>query len=176
MRIEKCFFCSSNIYPGHGIQFVRNDAKTFKFCRSKCHKNFKMKRNPRKVKWTKAFRKVRGKELQVDSTLEFEKRRNIPTRYNRDLMMTVLKGIKKINVVRKQRERLFTLNRLKNKPILDIKNSLRFIDIHKKLATPEELQVVEQLKPSIPELPNRAKTMLEMKEKRRLKPTKMQIE
>jgi large subunit ribosomal protein L24e len=45
------------------------------FYRGKCHKAFKKKKNPRKAKWTKAFRKSAGKELAVDPSFEFEKKR-----------------------------------------------------------------------------------------------------
>jgi large subunit ribosomal protein L24e len=113
MRLEKCWFCSSTVYPGHGIQFVRNDAKVFRFCRSKCHKNFKMKRNPRKVKWTKAYRKLHGKELTQDATFEFERRRNRPERYNREVVEQTLKAMKKIDEVRVQRESKFWESRMK---------------------------------------------------------------
>ncbi|KAL8157929.1 putative ribosome biogenesis protein RLP24 [Apium graveolens] len=115
MRLEKCWFCSSTVYPGHGIQFVRNDAKIFRFCRSKCHKNFKMKRNPRKVKWTKAYRRLHGKDMTQDSTFEFERKRNRPERYDRNLAENTLKAIKKIEKVRVARAEAHHKNRMKGK-------------------------------------------------------------
>ncbi|TID30364.1 hypothetical protein CANINC_001066 [Pichia inconspicua] len=138
MRIYSCHFCSSPVYPGHGITYVRNDAKEFKFCRSKCHKNFKQRRNPRKLKWTKAFRKAAGKELAVDTTLTFAKRRNVPVRYNRDLVQTTLKAMARIEEIRQKRERAFYKNRMRG-------NKERALALDKKLVetNPELLRMRE---------------------------------
>lgn len=71
-----------------------------------------MKRNPRKVKWTKAFRKAAGKEMTIDSTFEFEKRRNVPVRYDRELMSTTIKAMKRVLEIRQKRANQFIKNRL----------------------------------------------------------------
>lgn len=71
-----------------------------------------MKRNPRKLRWTKAFRKAAGKEMAVDATLEFEKRRNIPVRYDRGLVETTVRAMQRVEEVRAKRERLFYRNRV----------------------------------------------------------------
>ncbi|TAQ85876.1 hypothetical protein B7494_g5776 [Chlorociboria aeruginascens] len=71
-----------------------------------------MKRNPRKLKWTKAFRKSAGKEMVVDSTLTFAARRNIPVKYNRENMATTLKAIDRVSEIRQRRERVFYKKRM----------------------------------------------------------------
>uniref|UniRef100_A0A7S4N0X1 TRASH domain-containing protein n=1 Tax=Odontella aurita TaxID=265563 RepID=A0A7S4N0X1_9STRA len=114
MRIEKCYFCSSPCYPGHGIVFVRNDSKQFRFCRPKCHRAFNKKRNPRKVAWTKAYRKTRGKEMAVDSSFEFEKRRNRPVKYDRALMGKTILAMQTVQRIKERREQTFHANRMKD--------------------------------------------------------------
>ena len=113
MRIETCYFCSGPIYPGHGIVFVRNDGKMFRFCRSKCHKNFKAKKNPRKIRWTKAYRKTHGKELVTDPVYEFEKIRNTPIKYNREIWTDTIQAMDKLAKIRKDREDRFFNERMK---------------------------------------------------------------
>lgn len=96
------------------MMFIRNDSKQFRFCRSKCHRNFTKKRNPRKVAWTKAYRKTRGKEMAVDSTFEFEKRRNRPVKYDRDLMGKTIMAIQRVQEIKSTREERFHANRMKD--------------------------------------------------------------
>eukprot|EP00127_Corallochytrium_limacisporum_P005578 Clim_evm95s207 gene=Clim_evmTU95s207 len=146
MRLEKCYFCSSTIYPGHGICFVRNDSKMFRFCRRKCHKAFKMKRNPRKVRWTKAFRKAAGKELVVDSTFEFEKRRNVPVRYDRELWESTVKAVKRVSEIREKRERHFVKERLLQGKLKDKEDNIREVQKHIDLLTAptEQEKILDQ--------------------------------
>lgn len=106
---------------------MRNDARVFRFCRSKCHKNFKMKRQPRKLKWTKAFRKSAGKEMTVDSTLQFAARRNIPIRYDRDLVARTLKAMERISEIRKRRERAFYKKRMAGKRERELKAARKLV-------------------------------------------------
>ncbi|KAF2708724.1 hypothetical protein K504DRAFT_477184 [Pleomassaria siparia CBS 279.74] len=138
MRIETCSFCSAPVYPSKGITFVRNDARSFRFCKSKCHKNFKMKRNPRKLGWTKSFRHAHNKELTVDTTLQFAARRNVPVRYNRDLIQTTLKAMSRVSEIRARRERAFYKARMRGNKERQRADDRKLVEENQHLLPPSE--------------------------------------
>ncbi len=55
--LEKlCSFCNSPVAKGSGTMFAKNDGTVQWFCSSKCKKNtLVLKRDPRKLKWTKKY-------------------------------------------------------------------------------------------------------------------------
>lgn len=77
-----------------------------------------MKRQPRKLKWTKTHRALRGKEMIVDSSLllsQFAKKRNVPVKYDRNLVAATIKAMERVEEIRQRRERVFTKKRLAGK-------------------------------------------------------------
>ena len=86
----------------------------FRFCRSKCHKNFKAKRNPRKVRWTKAYRRTHGKELTVDPVYEFEKSKDTAVRYDRNVWVNTVQAMERLDHIRTERESRFWERRMRN--------------------------------------------------------------
>lgn len=133
MRIQKCWFCSASIYPGHGTTFVRNDCTVFRFCRPKCFKLFKKRLNPRKIKWTKISRKIASKELMNDPILQFERRVNMPAMYSQEILQQTIEAIPVITVERQRREDLFIANRVLAGQEKSKSRDLEFIDKHKHL-------------------------------------------
>jgi large subunit ribosomal protein L24e len=93
-------------------------------------KQFKMKRNPRKLKWTKAFRRAAGKEMLVDSTLQFAARRNVPTRYNRDLVAKTVTAMRRISEIRARRERVFYKRRMAGNKKRQIETARKLVETH----------------------------------------------
>jgi large subunit ribosomal protein L24e len=51
--------------------------------------------------------------MTKDTVFEFEKKRNEPLRYNRDLYVQTIKAIKKIDKIKLRREKAFWQNRFK---------------------------------------------------------------
>lgn len=51
-KASKCSFCGGDIEVGSGLMYVMNDGTILRFCSSKCFKNFKLGRDPKKIPWT----------------------------------------------------------------------------------------------------------------------------
>lgn len=65
------------------------------------------------MKWTKAYRKTVGKELAIDPSFEFEKRRNIPIKYNRETWTKAVEAIKKVEYIKQKRQAAYIMQRLR---------------------------------------------------------------
>ena len=54
--MARCSFCGYMVSKGTGKIYVEKGGKVLNFCSMKCEKNMlKLKRNPRKLKWTKFY-------------------------------------------------------------------------------------------------------------------------
>lgn len=125
---------------------VRNDATCLRFCRSKCRKNFTMRRNPRYLKWTKAARKAAGKEMVLDSTFDMQRRRNRVQKYDRELMSTTLTAMKQIDKIRGQREKSFFRQRMKVKAKVEKRMALRDLAQDLEISQPAVVRERKQLR------------------------------
>merc|ERR1711879_992643 len=104
-----------------------------------------MKRNPRKLAWTKAFRRAHGKEMTVDSTLTFAQRRNVPVRYNRDLVQTTIKAMGRISEIRARRERAFCKARMRGNKQRQREEDRKLVMENQHLLPPSERFSKEEL-------------------------------
>ena len=54
--LKSCSFCDNPVAKGSGTMLAKNDGTILWFCSSKCKKNgLVLKRDPRKIKWTKKY-------------------------------------------------------------------------------------------------------------------------
>jgi large subunit ribosomal protein L24e len=72
--------------------------------------------------------------MKVDSTFDFEKRRNRVVKYDRDLMATTLKAMKRVEEIKETREKRYYERRMRVKKVqekaqvkLDIKQNINLV-------------------------------------------------
>jgi len=72
-----CSFCKKNYEFPRGLTVFTFDGKSIHFCSSKCQRNMKLKRDPKKVNWVKRKKKakklVRKKQEDTDKQKKPEK-------------------------------------------------------------------------------------------------------
>lgn len=106
-----------------------------------------MKRNPRKLAWTKSFRRAHGKELIVDGTLlgEMNMKRNVATRYSRENVANVLAAMERYSEIRNKRERRMYLERMKGNKARQLEADRKLVRENQHLLPPHERDVAQEM-------------------------------
>merc|ERR1711915_883642 len=90
MKLQLCHYSGFKIYPGHGKTMVRTDGRTFVFLNSKCERGYRLKRNPRDVRWTMLYRRKHKKGTDEETT---KKRTRRTQKYQRGIVGASLTDI-----------------------------------------------------------------------------------
>ncbi|MFO7872326.1 MAG: 50S ribosomal protein L24e [Candidatus Undinarchaeales archaeon] len=117
--METCSFCGTVIEQGTGKTVVKKDGSLLHFCSGKCEKNMlKLGRNPIKVKWTKKYRKFRGKDVEetVSKLAEEEKKEE---KQKKKLKKSKSKKSKKSGKKSKKKKKPAEKKKEKEKPAKD---------------------------------------------------------
>jgi large subunit ribosomal protein L24e len=83
--------------------------------------------------------------MTVDSTLTFAQRRNVPVRYNRDLVQTTLKAMARVSDIRARRERAFYKARMRGNKQRQRDEDRKLVLENQHLLPPSERFSKEQL-------------------------------
>lgn len=74
----------------------------------------------------------------MDSTLKFAARRNVPVRYNRDLIQTTLKAMSRVSEIRARRERAFYKARMRGNVQKQRAEDRKLVEENQHLLPPSE--------------------------------------
>ncbi|ETO12930.1 60S ribosomal protein L24 [Reticulomyxa filosa] len=62
VKTTRCSFTEDKIYPGHGVIFIRRDARRLEFGTRKAHSLYHTDRKPLNLRWCKQWRRAHKKE------------------------------------------------------------------------------------------------------------------
>jgi len=96
--------------------------------------------------------------MAMDTTFEFEKKRNVPQKYDRELVSTTLRAIKRIEQIKEKRQKQFFENRMKNKKKMETMEAIKDLEENISLVkAPASLQ-----KEALPQIKLKPKVRVEM--------------
>jgi large subunit ribosomal protein L24e len=81
--------------------------------------------------------------MTVDSTLTFAARRNVPVRYNRELVATTLNVMRRVEEIRLRRERVFYRQRVAGGKQRSFEEDRKLVEENQHLLPPEERYAIE---------------------------------